>query len=350
MFDPRSEAREFFAESAAAAIAEACSFFGCSEADLTTGSPREAAGLGERALIVAVPSAARRRPGERAEHGRAPRGYERGAPRERRGRSESRERPRGGRRERDDRGGRRRPHHGDERGEAPRETAAPAEPSLGAPQGELGPIGEFVRGALERMDLGPFQIGQRAEQGLDVILLEGPAARALAAGGGRAVEALQLLANQAARVQSEQAGPGAPDGPPRRVVLDVEGDREKRQDYHQRPARRRQRWQCAVQPPHAQQHCGKIQQIEAEARGGLGQWSQRHQQHRQGGWVNEVIVLVHIQRSTLQPTQCAREIRFEIRIVKEQPRQIEDKPERGAEPQHQAQPAREKIHRATFQV
>jgi len=238
MFDPRSEAREFFAESAAAAIAEACSFFGCSEADLTTGSPREAAGLGERALIVAVPSAARRHPGERAERGRAPRGYERGAPRERRGRSESRERPRGGRRERDDRGGRRRPHHGDERGEAPRETAAPAEPSLGAPQGELGPIGEFVRGALERMDLGPFQIGQRAEQGLDVILLEGPAARALAAGGGRAVEALQLLANQAARVQSEQAGPGAPDGPPRRVVLDVEGDREKRQDYLARLAER----------------------------------------------------------------------------------------------------------------
>jgi len=238
MFDPRSEAREFFAESAAAAIAEACSFFGCSEADLTTGSPREAAGLGERALIVAVPSAARRRPGERAERGRAPRGYERGAPRERRGRSESRERPRGGRRERDDRGGRRRPHHGDERGEDVRESAAPAEPSLGAPQGELGPIGEFVRGALERMDLGPFQIGQRAEQGLDVILLEGPAARALAAGGGRAVEALQLLANQAARVQSEQAGPGAPDGPPRRVVLDVEGDREKRQDYLARLAGR----------------------------------------------------------------------------------------------------------------
>jgi len=238
MFDPRSEAREFFAESAAAAIAEACSFFGCSEADLTTGSPREAAGLGERALVVAVPSAARRHPGERAERGRAPRGYERGAPRERRGRSESRERPRGGRRERDDRGGRRRPHHGDERGEDVRESAAAAEPSLGAPQGELGPIGEFVRGALERMDLGPFRIGQRAEQGLDVILLEGSAARALAAGGGRAVEALQLLANQAARVQSEQAGPGAPDGPPRRVVLDVEGDREKRQDYLARLAER----------------------------------------------------------------------------------------------------------------
>lgn len=150
---------------------------------------------------------------------------------------------RGGRRERDDRGGRRRPQYGDERGEAVRESAAPApaEPSLGAPQGELGPTGEFVRGALERMDLGPFEIGQRAEQGLDVILLEGPAARALAAGGGRAVEALQLLANQAARVQSEQAGPpglDGPDGPPRRVVLDVEGDREKRQDYLARLAER----------------------------------------------------------------------------------------------------------------
>jgi len=248
MFDPRSEAREFFADSTAAAIAEACSFFGCSEADLTTGSPREAAGLGDRALVVAVPSAARHQ-SHSAERGRGPRGYERGAPRERRGRSESRERPRGGgRRERDDRGGRRRPQYGDERGsdergEAVRGEAAPAsaEPSLGAPQGELGPTGEFVRGALERMELGPFQIGQRAEQGLDVILLEGPAARALAAGGGRAVEALQLLANQAARVQSEQAGPegsSAPAGPPRRVVLDVEGDREKRQDYLARLAER----------------------------------------------------------------------------------------------------------------
>lgn len=243
MFDPRSEAREFFAESTAAAIAEACSFFGCSEADLTTGSPQDAAGLGDRTLIVAVPSAARRHPAERTERGRAPRGYERGAPRERRGRSESRERPRGGRRERDDRGGRRRPQYGDEREEARERgeaapTPGPAEPSVGAPQGELGPIGEFVRGALERMDLGPFQIGQRAEQGLDVILLEGPAARALAAGGGRAVEALQLLANQAARVQSEQAAQGGPDGPPRRVVLDVEGDREKRQDYLARLAER----------------------------------------------------------------------------------------------------------------
>lgn len=251
MFDPRSEAREFFAESAAAAIAEACSFFGCSEADLTTGSPRDAAGLGDRTLIVAVPSAARRagasadRDRDRGRGPRDSRGYDRGAPRERRGRSESRERsPRGGRRERDDRGGRRRPHRGDEREES-RERGeaaapAPAEPSLGAPRGELGAIGEFVRGALERMELGPFQIGQRAEQGLDVILLEGPAARALAAGGGRAVEALQLLANQAARVQSEQAGPGlaGADGPPRRVVLDVEGDREKRQDYLARLAER----------------------------------------------------------------------------------------------------------------
>jgi spoIIIJ-associated protein len=70
------------------------------------------------------------------------------------------------------------------------------------------------------MDLGPFEISESGEGGLLVLQVSGSAAPGLAGSDGRAVDALQLLANQAAGRVSEQ---------PPRVVLDVEGDAEARE-------------------------------------------------------------------------------------------------------------------------
>ena len=115
---------------------------------------------------------------------------------------------------------------------APRRDDAPraeAEPSVGTPRGELGEIGRYVLGVIERMELGPFEIGENAESELLVIDVKGPAARALVAGDGRPVDALQLLANQAAS-RDETEGP--------RIVLEVEGDAQSRESLLARLAER----------------------------------------------------------------------------------------------------------------
>jgi predicted RNA-binding protein Jag len=105
---------------------------------------------------------------------------------------------------------------------ARREDARPAahEPSIGAPRGEVGEVTRWLLGVIERMDLGPFQIGENAEAELLVIDVTGDAARALATGDGRPVDALQLLANQAA-TRTDLDAP--------RIVLEVEGDTESRE-------------------------------------------------------------------------------------------------------------------------
>ena len=83
------------------------------------------------------------------------------------------------------------------------------------------------------MELGPFEIGESGEGGLLVLQVGGVAAPGLAGSDGRAVDALQLLANQAAGRLSEE---------PPRVVIDVEGDVEARESrltkLAQRVARR----------------------------------------------------------------------------------------------------------------
>jgi spoIIIJ-associated protein len=76
-------------------------------------------------------------------------------------------------------------------------------------------------GALERINLGPFEIAEASEGELLAFEVTGAAAAALAGGDGRPVDALQLLANQmAARIE---------DGP-KRIVLDVEGNADARED------------------------------------------------------------------------------------------------------------------------
>ena len=130
------------------------------------------------------------------------------------------------------RGGRGSEAFGEEQAAAPRREEAPreeAEPSVGTPRGALGEVGRYLLGLIERMELGPFEIGESAESELLVVDVKGAAARALVAGDGRPVDALQLLANQAAS-RGEAEGP--------RIVLDVEGDAQSRESLLSRLAER----------------------------------------------------------------------------------------------------------------
>jgi spoIIIJ-associated protein len=79
------------------------------------------------------------------------------------------------------------------------------------------------------MDLGPFAIAVSSEDRFVVYQITGPAAQGLAGGEGKAADAHQLLANQAAMRMEES---------PKRVVVDVEGDAERREDLLGRVAER----------------------------------------------------------------------------------------------------------------
>jgi spoIIIJ-associated protein len=98
----------------------------------------------------------------------------------------------------------------------------PSEPSVGTAIGEVGEIGLYVLGAVERMGFGSFELSETREEGVVILSLKGKAARALGGVDGRPVDALQLLANQAAMRGSEDAP---------RIVLDVEGDLEEREGH-----------------------------------------------------------------------------------------------------------------------
>jgi predicted RNA-binding protein Jag len=248
MYDPSSEAREFVGHDRAEALAKATAFFGVSEDQLAIAVPEEGqiAGLGMRSVLVAYPRSAG--PPRRGGDGG-------GVPEPRRGRSEGRGRDddrgrggRGGPRDRD--GGRGRGGRGEGRGEsrgrergdrdrereprvaaAPMEPEAPSGPSVGSATTALGEVGEFVKGLIERMEIGSFEIAESSESDELVILqVRGAAAERLAGGEGRSVDAMQLLANQASlRISGDDA---------KRVVLDVEGDDEQREAYLSRVAER----------------------------------------------------------------------------------------------------------------
>lgn len=222
MYDATSEPREFIADSREEAVGKACAFFGLSEGDLTLRDlDATISGLSARAGVVARPAGSAAGPGEGSSE--RPRGR------------------RGGRRERGERGGTRQGSEGPREaapGPAPAAAAAaepaaepeaPAEPSKGTASGEIAPVGEYVLGVLERMDLGPFEIEELEESDYTIYRLTGHAASTLLSGEGRTLNALQLLANQAAsRVEDE----------PSRVVLDAEGDRANREEYLGRIAER----------------------------------------------------------------------------------------------------------------
>ena len=240
MYDARNERKEFVADGRREAISKACDFFGASEDELEIGEPAEGAvfGLASRSVVVAAlrdrtpppPDRGGDRGGSRDRD--RDRGRGRGGGRERgRERGGDRDRGRGGDRDRGrDRGGRRGPRASDS--DEPREATPPpesTEPSVGTAVGELGSVGEFVLGTIERIDVGPFEIVENADEGLLAIEVRGAAAPHLVGSDGRAVDALQLLANQVAGRES--------DAPPR-VVLDVEGDGDAREDRLVRLAER----------------------------------------------------------------------------------------------------------------
>ncbi len=249
MSDMKNEPREFLGDGREEAVRKACEYFGVDdESSLVISGfmPGVVSGLAGRALVVAVPKSrtgpgpqrARSESGRRdeEERGGSGRGGGRDSNRRRdrdrgdRARESSARSREGGeaseqpRREREPRGDR-------NRGKAPdaREAAAEAGPSVGTAIGELGEIGQFLSGTIERMNLGSFEISETKEDEIVVLQVKGAAAAKLSSGQGRTVDALQLLANQvSAQVTPER----------QRVVIDVEGDADARQEFLERLAER----------------------------------------------------------------------------------------------------------------
>jgi spoIIIJ-associated protein len=212
VYDGRMEPHEFMGADRNEAVAKACSFFGAQESDLVIHEldPTEVYGIGARTVVVAVPANLPQRPS------RSARGEREERPERGRGRERGRERgPRG-------------------RGGPARAVEAPVdeEPvgeSVGTARTTLGEVGEYVKGILERMDLGPFEVGESEDEGdLAVVQLTGAAASRLRSGESRAAEGIQLLANQLSmRLGLE-----------RRVVVDVEGESMEREAFLERIAER----------------------------------------------------------------------------------------------------------------
>ncbi|MBY0399617.1 hypothetical protein K2X89_04935 [Myxococcota bacterium] len=281
MYDARQEPNEFVADSLDEARAKAATFFGASESELVFVVPEvgEIFGAGGRTVIVAVPKNVAARGGRSSGGDGGGRSEERGGRREGRGgerggRGERAER--GGRGEREERGGDRgarterdggreggreggrdggRGERGNGRGETRGREAQRGEArveghgrerlaedgdnrvdsipavadSKGQAQGNLGPVGQFLLGAVERMKLGSFEISEAAEGDFLIFQLRGAAAAELQRGDGRATDALQLVANQVSMRQGDDAP---------RVVVDVEGGGEEREQTLTRLAER----------------------------------------------------------------------------------------------------------------
>jgi spoIIIJ-associated protein len=239
VYDPQNETHEFVGRDRAEAVAKATEFYGLPEDELVIGEaePGRVAGVGARTVIVVYARSAgppSRRASARPERDHGGEGRGEGRRRDAR-RPERRDRPeRGERRERGDRPER------SERPERRWQTEArvdspqgiePGERSEGSTVGTLSELGEFVKGLIERMEVGAFEISEARESNrLVAIQVRGSASARLAGGDGRAADAIQLLANQAAL---RMGGDDAP-----RVVVDVEGDAEGREAHLEHVAER----------------------------------------------------------------------------------------------------------------
>jgi spoIIIJ-associated protein len=238
VYDAKQEPHEFVAENREAALEKARAFFGLAAEQLLVQefAAGEVYGLAGRTAVVAVPRD--RKPPQRSERDGGGRGRE---PREGRG-GRDRDRGREGRggRDRDrDRGGRERGgYEARERDRSPQREFAPAppapvlsdEPSVGTVSGTLGEIGEFAKGVIERLEIGPFAIRESQDGTNTVVEIKGAAAEVLAGGEARALDALQLIANQLLLRRDEDAAG--------RVVLDVEGGSDSRERHLERLAER----------------------------------------------------------------------------------------------------------------
>jgi predicted RNA-binding protein Jag len=236
VYDAKQEPHEFVAENREAALEKARAFFGLSADQLLVQeySAGEVYGLSGRTVVVAVPRD--RKPPQRSQRDEG--GERRGSREGRGGRDRDRDRDRGGR---GGRGGRDRDRpsgsfetrdrdRATQRDFAPAPPAISDQPSVATASGVLGEIGEFVKGAIERLDVGPFSIRESQDGVNTVVELKGAAAEVLAGGEARAIDALQLLANQLLlRRDEETIG---------RVVLDVEGGSDSRERHLERLAER----------------------------------------------------------------------------------------------------------------
>ena len=239
MSDSSNEAREFVGDGREEAIGKACQHFGVddeSALEISGFSSGTVYGLGKRTVIVAVPKGYARPERSRSDSGRRDSGRREEEAREDSGRGSGRENRRRERdRNRGDRGDRGREASANSREERePRgnrdrsrktetsEDTPAAGPSVGSVIGEIGEIGQFLLGTVERMGLGSFEISESREGEMIVLQVKGPAAQMLSAGQGRTVDALQLLVNQvSARVSPDR----------QRVVIDVEGDADAREEF-----------------------------------------------------------------------------------------------------------------------
>lgn len=243
MYDAKSEANEFVGEDRGDAVAKACRFFGVEEGDLTITTPGagDIMGVGGRTVVVAIPKGATPPTGggdsggrrERSDRGdRGGRGRDRGDRGERGGRERGRDRDRSRSRSETEPETEPEEMKSEEVESSMRAERQPVGESRGTAEGKLGETGEFIKGAVEKMGLGSFRIAESAEGDFTVYELRGEAALALGSGDGRAVEAVQLLANQAAMRQSDDAP---------RIVVDAEGDTDRRGEFLNRLADRASR-------------------------------------------------------------------------------------------------------------
>lgn len=220
MYDRKTEPNEFVGESKNEAINLATRFYGVEASELKIMTPSEVSGAAGRFVVVACPldfkpsSGGGGRDDRGGSGGRSDRGDrgDRGG----RGRSRDRDSGRSGRTQA-------KSESVEAPQEEPEEPDKPAKPSKGNAKGKMDPVGEFVMGAVERLALGNFDIEETAEEGSDFLVyqLTGEACAELGSGDGRAIDAIQLLANQVLRANENTSS---------RVVIEVEGKSEARSE------------------------------------------------------------------------------------------------------------------------
>ena len=205
MYDRKREANEFVGETMEAASAAAARFFGVELSDLkvATAEDDQIAGAVGRVVIVACPrdfTPAKNTGDGRREGGR---GRERKNDRPGQDRSRTGDRPKR-----------------EERSQATSDSEQPVSDSKGTVVGDSSPLADFIVGAIERMSLGSFEVKEVHEEDDELTIFEirGAAAEAIGGGDGRAVDALQLIANQVSR--KEEGG--------NRIVIDADSQSEGR--------------------------------------------------------------------------------------------------------------------------
>ena len=247
------DAREFVAETQDEALAKAASFFRVAPDQIevwVVPATVTVSGLGSNVLVIAAPLSARpaareqrrsdERPQQRTERPerrdeRPPQRSERPERRdERPARPERAERP--ARPSREERPGSERPAPPPP---APRAAQEPEDAEEDLEEGELGPVGEFVAGILERMKLRGIGLTEtETEEGDIIITLDGKAITALNDREPRFAAALSHLAHRAAEVLVDEEVAARVDIRGARRAASEERDERPRRDGRRDESRR----------------------------------------------------------------------------------------------------------------